>query len=89
MWYTLCGGGSFSTDASNANGASMEKKNTTKKAAAPARRKPRLVTKDTNDSGVKNTVVDPLSVIESAPPVIDSSVFDDDAEDKEIGRAHV
>ncbi len=60
----------------------MEKKNTTKKAAAPARRKPRLVTKDTNDSGVKNTVVDPLSVIESAPPVIDSSVFDDDAEDK-------
>lgn len=56
----------------------MEKKTSKKTSATTKRRTPRLVTKDTNDSGVKNTVVDPLSVIESAPPVIDAGVFDDE-----------
>ncbi len=65
----------------------MEKK-TTKKTTTkttPKKRAPRLVTKDTNESGgIKNTVVDPLSVIESAPPVIDKSVFDDAPETLEL-----
>ena len=53
------------------------KKTTTK--TEPKKHAPRIVTKDTNSSGgIKNTVVDPLSVIESAPPVIDKSVFDDE-----------
>ena len=57
----------------------MEKKTSTKSTRPAAKRRaPRLVTKDTNDSGVKNTVVDPLSVIETAPPVIDAGVFDDE-----------
>lgn len=51
------------------------KTNTTKTGSGSKRRAPRLVTKDTNNDGVKNTVVDPLSVLESEPPKIDHSVF--------------
>lgn len=56
----------------------MEKKTDKKTGGAPAKKRaPRIVTKATNDSGVKNTVVDPLSVIEQPKVVIDHSVFDD------------
>ncbi|MCI9032194.1 MAG: HAD-IC family P-type ATPase [Clostridia bacterium] len=70
----------------------MEKKTTKKTttSSAPKKRAPRLVTKDTNESGkIKNTVVDPLSVIESAPPVIDKSVFDDETEPLALDTAPV
>lgn len=65
----------------------MEKKTTTKTDAPKTtskRRAPRIVTKDTNNEGVKNTVVDPLSVLESAPPVIDHSVFEDEGEELQM-----
>lgn len=63
----------------------MDKKTTKtgEQVSQTKKRAPRIVTKATNDSGVKNTVVDPLSVIESTPPVIDRSVFDESETEKD------